>query len=361
MAAFRSQFLGRIKPVWYGIAAIAIITAYFALSGSTYLFTYDEVLLAVLGAVALNFLVGTAGIVSLGNAGFMAAGAFATVYAMYAGIPFPADVIVGALAAGIIGLVFGLPAARIGGIYMAFATLAAVVIIDYFGNLYQTDSPHGGPAGFNFTPTFESQGFVGQQQAWAWLLFGIVAVFLIIASRLAHGRIGRSLRMIRDHEIVAKTFGINVVRYKLGVFAITSAVIGLQGGLLVHFLGSANTASFTLALTINYLAMVLIGGVDSIAGAAIGAAIVTSLATVVPNILGHILSSQQAAQSGPAYSTMIYGLLIVLFVAASPSGLIGLFRSGSARAAAAYLGRRGGEATVEVGEAEKSPAEDSVV
>ena len=184
--------------------------------------------------MALDLLMGTGGQVSIGNAAFLAGGAFATVWASRAGVPFPFDVIIGGFACAVGGFIVGLPALRIRGMYLALATLAAFYLADFVGQKYQDDTV--GAAGFFLKPIFT--GTISQQSAsWAWLLLGVVAATIILFSWLRSGRSGRAWRMIRDHEVAASMMGIPVSRYKLMLFTITSAIIGIQGGLTAHFIG----------------------------------------------------------------------------------------------------------------------------
>lgn len=319
------RLLARVRPVYWGIAVLALSTLWFV-DGSLhpYLFTFNSCLLAVLGAIALNLLMGTAGLVSIGNAAFLCVGAFGALIAMRSGLAFPLDVIAGGLIAAVIGLVIGMPALRLSGLYLALATLSGFFIVTYFANEYQTTAEGGGDGGFIIAPLYASKGLDGAQRYWAWTLFGVVAVVLLFASRFAHGRAGRAWRMIRDHETAAHALGIRVTRYKLMAFAISSAVIGVQGGLTMHFTGSLSSDQFTLALAISYIAMVLIGGLDSIAGAVIGAGIVTSLPVLVPKFLTGVLGEETATNHGAAVSQIIYGLLVIIFITSSPRGLIGL-------------------------------------
>lgn len=333
--------LGRVRPVYWGIAIIALLTLEFV-DGSlkSYLFTFNTCLLAMLGALALNLLMGTAGLVSIGNGAFLSVGGFGSLIAMRSGLAFPFDVIAGGVIAALIGLIIGLPALRLSGLYLALATLSGFFIVTYFANEYQTNAKGGGDGGFNIMPLYASKGLDGAQTYWAWTLFGIVALTLLFACRFAHERSGRAWRMIREHETAAHALGIRVTRYKLMAFSLSSAVIGVQGGLTMHFTGSLSSDQYTLSLAISYIAMVLIGGLDSIAGAVIGAAVVTSLPVLVPKLLTGILGEKTATNHGAAVAQIIYGLLVIIFITSSPRGLVGLYEKiVDSRVVAATLAR----------------------
>jgi branched-chain amino acid transport system permease protein len=320
-----------------------LVVAYFTAVGSSYsIFLLDTILLSAIGAMALDLLMGTGGQVSIGNAAFLAGGAFATVWASRAGVPFPFDVIIAGIVCAVGGLIVGLPALRIRGMYLALATLAAFYLADFIGQKYQGDTV--GAAGFSLKPIFT--GTIGQQSAsWAWLLFGVVVATMILISWLRGGRSGRAWRMIRDHEIAASAMGIPVAGYKLLLFTITSAIIGIQGGLTAHFVGSVTYDSFTLTLSISVIAMILIGGLDSLAGPVIGAVIVTLMPVMLPDVIGLFVSSSNASQDASNYSEVLYGLLIMVFMIKAPTGLAGLFRAGGRKVLSHWNASRASSAT----------------
>lgn len=315
-----SQAPFRLGPLIAGLALLAVITliATEALSVSN-VFVFDNVLLASLGAIALTVLTGTAGQVSIGNSAFLAVGGFGTVWAMRAGVPFPLDIVVATLLAAVVGLVVGLPGVRLRGLELALATLAAFFIVQYATNQYEIDTP-GGSAGFTIPTLFESKGLAAGQQYWAWLLYVILAIVIIGAYRLSRGKMGRALRIIRDHELVAPSLGIPVTRYKLLIFTLSSAVIGLQGALFAYFLGSVTSGTYTLTLAIQYLAMVIIGGLDSIPGAIIGAAIVTALPTIMTSVLTPVMGTQ-ATIDAPQIASVVYFALLIIMLAVAPEGI----------------------------------------
>jgi branched-chain amino acid transport system permease protein len=304
-----------------GIVLLGIVTlvAMQTLSVAN-LFIYDSVLMASLGAIALTVLTGTAGQVSIGNSAFLAVGGFGTVWAMRAGIPFPFDIVVATLLAAVVGFIVGLPGVRLRGLELALATLAAFFIVSYATNLYETDTP-GGSAGFTLPTLFASKGLVDGQKYWAWLLYAVLVVVIIGAHLLSRGRMGRALRIIRDHENIAPSLGVPVTRYKLLIFTLSSAVIGLQGSLFGYFLGSVTSGTYTLTLAIQYLAMVIIGGLDSIFGAIAGAAIVTALPTVMTNVLTPLMG-MQAAIDAPQIASITYFALLILMLAVAPEGIV---------------------------------------
>lgn len=319
--------LAHVRPAWWGVASLAILTVFFSTTQSgTTLFIFNLALLTSLGSIALNILIGTSGQLSIGNAAFLGLGAFTTVLLIQMGQP-PAVAILGAvLAAATSGAVVAIPALRLRGFYVALTTLSLHFIVVFILHEYQ--SKQFGPAGYISLPAFSEHGLDGGQRRWAWVLFGCLAVTILIASRLIRGRLGRAWRMIRDHEDAAAVLGIAVGPYKIAAFVITSAIIGLQGGITVYFTGAVNAESFTLIVAISYITMVVIGGLDSIAGAVIGASVIAALPTIVTDILSQTSGGEFAQSNGPPISQMIYGALLVAFVISTPDGLMGLVRRG---------------------------------
>jgi len=322
---------GIVRRLWDGsmlrvstllIVVIAVVVAFYTATGTSYsIYLVDTILLAAIGAIALDLLMGTGGQVSIGNAAFLAAGAFTTVWASRAGVSFPFDILVGAFACAIGGLIVGLPALRIRGMYLALATLAGFYIAIFIGNKYQTETV--GASGFFLKPVFS--GTLSRQHAsWAWLLTAVLGATIVLAAWLRSGRSGRAWRMIRDHEVAASMMGIPIARYKLTLFIISSALIGIEGGLVAHFTGSVSADAYTLNASISVIAMILIGGLDSQAGPLLGALIVTMLPIVLPDVLDKLVSASTATNDAAGYAEMVYGALIMIFIIAAPQGIVGM-------------------------------------
>jgi branched-chain amino acid transport system permease protein len=334
-AASRSPIalLAKIRPVWWGVAGLALVTVAMTTIITGYnVYLYNTLLLAGLGAIALNVLMGTAGQPSIGNSAFLAVGAFSAMFFVRSGIAFPYDIVLCALFGAAVGLVIGSPALRLRGLHLILATLAAYFIVLFLADEYEQHAV--GVGGFIITPAFTDKGINGSQQYWAWLLFVLLGVVIVCASYLVRERSGRAWRMIREHEFVAPTLGIRPTRYKLLAFAMSSAVISAEGALTAHLTGAVDVSDFTLTIAIQYIAMILIGGLDSIAGAMIGAAIVTYLPVEVPKLVAPLLGTTRAATDGPNIGVIIYGALIIVFIVGSPRGIVSWLRALRRRLAA---------------------------
>lgn len=311
-----------------GIAVLGIVTVLFVTTASQYhIYAFDTFLFACMGAISLQVLQGTGGLISIGNSAFLMIGAFSVVFAKNQGIPFPVDVIGATIFSGICGLIVGVPSLRLRALFLALTTLAAFFLALFVATKYTDHFPVASEIGFQIPQLFASSGLLGADQRWAWLLFIVVAFIMIGASRLMRERSGRALRMIREHEHVAPTLGIVVPRYKLSLFALTAAVIGLQGALYAHFLNVITTDDFTVNLAFQYIAMIVIGGLDSLAGAMIGAAIVIGLPIWLPSWVSPLIGSSKATIDGPNIALVVYGALVVICVTASPNGIVGALKA----------------------------------
>jgi branched-chain amino acid transport system permease protein len=316
-----------VRAAWWGIAGLLVVTVFFTTTQSAYsLYVYDSVLLACLGSISLQVLHGTAGLASVGTAAFLLIGAFSSVFFLRMGAPLPVDVVGATVIAGLAGLITGLPALRLRSLFLVLATLAAYFIAVFLGNLYESDVPSAREAGFFVPILFASQGELIGGRYWGWLLLICVSLVVLGASRIMRERSGRAMRLMREHELIAPTFGISVSSYKLLLFTLSSMVIGFEGALTAYFVGNVVTDNYTLTLTFQYVVMIVIGGLDSIAGAVLGAAVVIALPVWVPSLVEPFTGNSSGNVYGPNIATIVYGILTILFVTSSPDGLIGLLR-----------------------------------
>lgn len=322
----KSASLGRTEPrLILVLGALGLLTFYMtAFEGSFNLFLFNLFLLAAIGASALNIPMGQAGLVSVASAAFLCLGAFTAIIAERAGAPAPLTLIAAAVTGGVAGWIFSLPSARLDHLYFALSTLAAQALVLYAATLYQRDTV--GEAGFITIPWFSDKGVLGKQQAWAWLLMGILGLVLFMVYQLRIGRAGRAWRHIRDHEIAAATTGVRVQTWKVGAMALSSALIAVQGALTYYFTGAASAEAFTFLLAVQYIAMILLGGVDTLMGPLLGAAIIVFTPTVANDVATQLFSADIASRNGAQISQILYGLLIILAIVGPKSGLDGFLR-----------------------------------
>jgi branched-chain amino acid transport system permease protein len=285
----------------------------------------NQFLLASIGALALMMLTGFAGQISLGHAGLMAAGAF-TVGIMFREFdaPFWVTLPLATLLGAMIGVLFGLPSLRLRGLYLAVSTLALHFIVIYVGNEYE--SARSFSAGILVDPpiVFGIElygGFI-----WYFILLASVLVTYFICSNLISSRTGRAWAMIRTKETVAAALGVHVGRAKLLAFVSSSAMTGFAGGLFAYYRGFVSIEAFSLFLAVQYVAMIIIGGMGSLPGALLGAAFVTVLPYGIEGILFSLPGASRYAGAAFAANYAAFGLIMILFLAFEPHGLVGIWR-----------------------------------
>ena len=305
---------------------------------------------AIIGAIGLNLLVGTTGQLSLAHAFGLAVGAITYVFLSgkpggtaesVAGLGLPPliGMLAGVALAGLAGLLFSPVAARLRGIYLGVASLGLVFIGQHIMNTYTKVT-----GGFNgrTTPRFELFGFsfsgsdpdlfvggveFGEAER-LWYLGLVLAVLAyVFAKNLLRSRPGRALQTLRDSEVAASVMGVDVQRYKARVFLVSSMYAGLAGVLYALSIGSVAPESFALDLSVLYLAMIVLGGLGSVGGAALGALFVTALPLVFQQYAGSLPLVSEAGQGGVSAgqaARLLFGLTIVLVVLFEPAGLVGL-------------------------------------
>jgi branched-chain amino acid transport system permease protein len=289
----------------------------------------NQVLLAVIGAVALMLLTGFAGQISLGHAGLLAAGAFtAGILFKETGAPFWATLPAAAAVGAVIGLVFGLPSLRLRGLYLAVSTLALHFIVIFAGNEYETR--RGFSTGVVIDPP-ALPGWIGgwvliDARAWYVVLLAFAAGAVLLGLNLLRSRTGRAWRAIQGREAVAEALGINVPAYKVLAFVISSAMTAVAGALFAYYRGFVSAEAFSLYLTIQYVAMVIIGGMGSILGAVLGALFVTLFPYLIEWLMTVLPVPASWANSVFAVNYAAFGLVMIAFLLFEPQGLVGIWR-----------------------------------
>ena len=296
-----------------------------------YLSIANLVWIAIIGALGLNILVGYTGQVSIGHGAFMSVGAYtAANLAVRLGSPWPINLLAGGLMAALIGAVVGIPSLRIKGLYLAIATLAGQLIIEWTINHVTFIS--GGVQASIEVPRLHLGTMVLQSHRQMYYFLLVFVVLAIVGTlNLMRTRVGRAFIAIRDQDIAAEIIGINIFRYKLLAFAISSFYAGVTGVLYTYFLGIANYEQFQLGVSIDYLAMIIIGGLGSVLGTIFGAAFVTLLPIVIRYVMeafGTLLFSPATVHNLiPALRLTVFGALIIVFLVLEPEGLNRLWRN----------------------------------
>jgi branched-chain amino acid transport system permease protein len=281
--------------------------------------------LAAVGALALNLLTGLAGQISLGHAGFLAAGAFTTAMLVETGWGSPlATIPAAALVGAALGVAVGIPALRLRGLYLALGTLAMHYVVLYVAGELQTR--WGSNTGYTI-PAPRLFGFVLKGAvSWYYALMLVAVVVILVSVNLERSRAGRAFMAIRDREIAAASVGIDVARYKLLAFVTSSVITAVAGALFAYYRGFVSVEAFSFFLAVEYIAMVIIGGLGSALGAVLGALFVTLLPYVIDAAVGRL-----QLPGGTEYYLFpakfgAFGLLMAAFLIFEPEGLVGIWR-----------------------------------
>ena len=259
-------------------------------------------------AIGLNLLIGYTGQISLGHAGFMAIGAYASSLLMLKlRFPFSLAFPVAGLIAGFFGFLLGFPALRLTGPYLAIATLGFGIAVAQV--LVKWDSLSGGSIGIHPPkPSFGPFILSGETHLY-YLAIVMMLLMTIGAANLMRSKIGRAFIAIRDSDIAATAMGVNLTLYKTLAFAVSAFYAGIGGSLFAHLVGFISPESFNLLVSIQFLSMIVIGGLASILGSILGAILLTAL----PYFLSGIKNLPM----------VIYGACLILVVMFEPHGLRG--------------------------------------
>ena len=266
-------------------------------------------------ALGLSLIFSLGGIVNLAHGAFYAIGAYAAAILMdHFGWPYWATIPVAGALCFVSGFLFGLPALRLHGHYLALATFALAVAMPQILKYKHIESWTGGVQGIVIVKPDPPFGWTLTPDHWLYLFtLAILIVLFLLGRNLLRGRVGRAMVAIRDHPIAAEAMGVDSALYKtltFGVSALYTGVAGALGAIVVQFVAPD---SFTAVLSINFLVGIVIGGIASISGAVYGALFIE----FVPNF------ADQVSKAAP---WAIYGIALLVFVYAMPTGVAGFVR-----------------------------------
>ncbi|MFZ5865228.1 MAG: branched-chain amino acid ABC transporter permease [Thermodesulfobacteriota bacterium] len=313
---FQSLFV----KVWLGILLVVLVTL--PLFASDYvMYVANQIGFAVIAAVGLNLLTGCTGQISLGHAAFIGVGGYATaVFITRFGIPFWfALPLAGLLSAGV-GMVIGIPSLRVKGLYLCIATLAAQFILEYV--FVNWEAVTQGIRGINVPPPRIGSFVFATEKSFYYLTLVVMVAAIGFARNVLRTKWGRAFVAIRDRDLAAEMMGINLFRYKLIAFALSSFYAGVAGGLWVSFMKIVTPEHFPFSRSIEYLAMIIVGGLGSILGSILGAIFMV----LVPELLNVGTGPLKGlfpdlAQIFIPMKEVIFGALIVGFLIFEPHGL----------------------------------------
>jgi branched-chain amino acid transport system permease protein len=300
-------------------------------------------LVAAIGAIGLNLVTGYAGQVSLGHAFFIAIGAYTA--AAISGDPdgrtigygitfLPLWLLAAGLTAALAGLLVAPLATRLRGLYLAIVTLGLVFLGEHIFKEWSelTGGPGVGrqaavPEMFGIRFDVDGDVFTREQKLYG-LMLVLLVIFGVLARNLARSAVGRAFAAVRDRDIAASVIGVSLTRTKMLAFAISSFYAGCAGALLYTITGFFEPGSFNLLLSVQYIAMILIGGVATISGSILGALFITLLPRFtreLPDYLPFISADSTATINVFQVETILYGLLIIGFLLFEPRGLYGIW------------------------------------
>jgi branched-chain amino acid transport system permease protein len=314
------------RAQWVSLGGFAAIAILFPFVASAFLIDLaSQVYLAAIGALSLMLLTGFAGQISLGHAGLLAAGAYTVgVLVREINAPFWITLPTATLIGGLLGIVFGLPSLRLRGLYLAVSTLALHFVVVYFGNEYETK--RGFSTGVIVDPPSLGGLVINQPRAWYFILLVAAALTLLLCINLLRSKTGRAWAAIRARETVAEALGIGIAGYKLLAFVISSSVTAVAGALFAYYRGFVSVEAFDLFLMIQYVAMVIVGGMGSLLGALLGAAFVTLFPYGIEALLKLLPNAARFANLLFAVNYAAFGLVMILFLVFEPLGLVGIWR-----------------------------------
>lgn len=274
-----------------------------------------------IAALGLNIVVGFTGQISLGHAAFFGFGAFASAWLnSTTGIPVFFTIPLAGMMTMAVGLIVGIPAGRIKGLYLAIATLASQYILEDF--FARADWFTGGSAGAMANP-FSIFGYeMFTDKSYFYVVLFYVVIMYLGGANLMRTRDGRAFIAVRDHYLSAEIMGINLNKYRILSFGISSFYAGVGGALFGHYLGFVSAEGFTLLVSIQFIGMVIIGGLGSVMGSMLGTIFMVLLPEVMEFGVHLVGSDNSALTQALAYiKEMAIGLAIILFLIFEPDGL----------------------------------------
>lgn len=311
--------------IWSALLAAALVAAPFALNAYA-LSLLTLVLITLVGALGLNILTGLTGLISLGHVGFLVVGAYAYAIAVTKyGLPPLVGFAAAGIVAALISVFVGVPSLRLRGLYLAITTLAFSFIINNV--ILEASWLTGGARGIAvMRPEILGIDF-SSDEAFALLCLGFAVLTVFGCLNLRRSRIGRAFVAIRDNDTAARTMGVNLPTFKLYAFMTSAFVTGLAGALLGIYLSFVSVEGFPFLLSIEALAILIVGGLGSVLGVVFGTVFIVLLPEAVRIVLALFGSGAEALFSTGIHElkSILYGLAIIVFLRIEPRGLVGVW------------------------------------
>jgi branched-chain amino acid transport system permease protein len=292
------------------------------------LYILNTIGIAAIAAIGLNILIGFTGQISLGHGAFFGVGAYAAaILATRLGLGFYLAIPAAGIITALVGMIFGIPSGRLKGLYLTIATLAGQFIIEYV--LIHWDSLTKGTMGITIPAPNVFHWEIAGDKSFFFLIFLSLVLMTWFAVNIMRSKYGRAFIAIRDNDRAAEGMGIPIFKYKLLSFGISSFYAGFAGALWAYYMVSITTEPFNLGLSVEYIAMVIIGGMGNIPGAIFGATFITLLNELLRYVTGLLMNVGFVTSSGLNMAPLrefVFGLAIVLFILLEPRGIAELWR-----------------------------------
>ena len=325
--------------VWYALLTVIVLALPLLLS-RYYIGEITWVFIYGICGVSLMVLVGYTGLISLGHAAFLGIGAYAHAYLLQHGVPWAASVTIAVLITTACGVIVGLPALRMTGIYLAIATLAFAVIIQEVFTRWE--SVTGGFAGLAVDKPMIFGVRFNDEASFYYLCAALLALTILLTKNLLRSPTGRAWVAIRDSEIAAQSMGVHLPLYKCVAFAYSAALMGLAGALFAHKIAYLAPDIFSILFSIQMLLLVIVGGLGSLQGAVFGAIFVALLPPIIAILRDSIPANMVSIASATGIGLIgtvgrgigeflkklgveagIFGLILVLVILVEPAGMYG--------------------------------------
>jgi branched-chain amino acid transport system permease protein len=302
---------------WYSVLVLLLLAAPWLFT-EYWLAQLTFVLIYSIAALGIMLLAGFTGLFSLGHAAFLGVGAYTHAVLSNMGVPFPIALAAAAALSAAVGVVVGLPALRVKGIYLGMATLAFGFIVEEV--LARWESVTGGNAGIHIKKPNLFGWVLDTEIQFYFLCLVITVVATLAILNLLRSPTGRAFVAIRDSEISAQSMGIHLARYKTLSFAISAALAGVAGALYVHKLQFISPDQFNILQSIDLLLMIVIGGLGSVHGAFLGAIFLITMPQLISMVKDYLPA---VVGQAPGLQGVVYGAVLIAFVLFEPMGLYG--------------------------------------
>lgn len=310
---------------WVAALLVALVAAPWVLS-SFVLSHMTVILFTLVGALGLMILTGFTGLISLGHVGFVMLGAYSYAIAVTRlGVPPPLALLLAGIVPAVFGLIVGLPSLRLHGLYLAITTLAFSYIVSSV--ILGGGKFTGGGRGISITRPSMFGWDLSSDRSFYWFCLVICILAVLGTLNLRRTFVGRALVAIRDDDIAARTMGISLWRYKLLAFLLSAFLTGIAGALMAMYISFVTVEGFPFLLSIEALAIIIVGGIGSVLGAVLGTIFILTLPELFGVLTSHLGGrlSELMASSAHEVKSLLYGLAIIGFLRFDPRGLRGIW------------------------------------